>query len=154
VADPARLEDDDAAARARLDALVGVSATFDVTIDDDGVRALRRGAHSSALRELDRFAYVEVATLDLHGARVVDVRARVARFVRELADHGVTTGRIVHGKGLHSEGGVLVLRDAAREALTTGATAARVLAFATAPAALGGTGALLVRLVAAARGAR
>ena len=52
---------------------------------------------------------------------------------------------VVCGKGLHSAGPP-VLRDAALDALTRGGAAPLVLAVASAPISLGGTGALLVQL--------
>jgi len=53
---------------------------------------------------------------------------------------------VVHGKGLRSEGGVGVLRDAAVDALVDSGAATLVLAFVTAPESCGGSGALLVEL--------
>ncbi|MBZ0117984.1 MAG: Smr/MutS family protein [Sandaracinaceae bacterium] len=86
------------------------------------------------------------SSLDLHGLRASEAEAEVARFVRREHRRGVRRVCIVHGKGLHSEGGVGVLADRVVRALTEGLAAPLVVAFATAPADLGGTGALLVEL--------
>ena len=53
---------------------------------------------------------------------------------------------VVHGKGLHSDGGVGVLGDVVVKTLTESAIAPRVLAFASAAPRLGGLGATVVRL--------
>ena len=140
--------DADAAARARLGALVGGGVRIQVSRDEDGrVLGQRTGADASIVRRIARGELEPDATLDLHGSRAADAEARVVRFVRTEHRRGARAVLVVHGKGTHSESGVAVLDDVALRALTEGGAAPLVLALATAPARLGGSGALLVRLV-------
>ncbi len=76
-----------------------------------------------------------------------EAEREVARFVRAAQRRGVRRVCIVHGKGLHSDGGAGVLRERVLHALTEGGAAPVVMAFATAAHERGGTGALMVALV-------
>jgi DNA-nicking Smr family endonuclease len=135
----------DAIARARLGALIAGGVRFDVHREEGWIQGLRRDQKPAVLGALRRARIPDADTLDLHGVRAADASERVTRFVREAHRAGVRRVRIVHGKGLHSEGGG-VLADIVVEALTAGATAARTIAFVTAPPEEGGAGALLVEL--------
>ena len=144
---PADRPDPDAPARARLAALVSSQYEFDIAREEDGwVEGLRRDAPVAALDVLRRRAVTAESTLDLHRVRAAEVDSRVTRFVREKHRAGIRRLLIIHGKGTHSENGVGVLAEAVAKALTEGGAAPLVLAFASAPVSLGGTGALLVEL--------
>jgi DNA-nicking Smr family endonuclease len=134
----------DREARARLGALVAGGVRFEIDKSEDRVSAIRAGANPALLRELARKGAVPEATLDLHGWRADE--AEVIRFVRAQARKGSRRVCIVHGKGLHSEGGVGVLRDCVVRALIETGAAPVVRAFVTAPAEHGGGGALIVAL--------
>jgi len=54
------------------------------------------------------------ATVDLHGANVVEALERVDRFLEESKARGLQKVLVVHGKGLHSQNGGAILRDAVR----------------------------------------
>lgn len=54
--------------------------------------------------------------LDVHGMRGDEAREEVLRFIRHCRRGGVKKGFIIHGKGLHSEGGA-VLRPMIRKLL-------------------------------------
>ncbi|MFW6049827.1 MAG: Smr/MutS family protein [Myxococcota bacterium] len=137
-----------AQARARLDALVGGGVRFRLERDEGWVEALREGAPKEALRRLRRPGVAAEARIDLHGMAAAEAEQALRRFVRDRHREGRRTLLVVVGKGQHSEGGVGVLGDLAVEVLTEGVAAPLVEAFATAPAHLGGSGALLVQLVA------
>lgn len=141
------VREEDRAARARLASLVSGGIHFEVRREDDWQAGIRPNAARGTLEELSGATPGREATLDLHGARAADVETRVTKFVTQSHKHGLRRVRIVHGKGLHSDAAGPVLGDAVIEALTHGAAATRVLAFVTAPAAEGGSGALLVELV-------
>lgn len=143
-----RAGDLDAAARARLDALVAGGVRFEVEREDGWVEGLRAGVSRRVLRELRRSGIEPEAVIDLHGLAAEQAGREVGRFIRDSHRRGQRLLLVVHGKGTHSEGGVGVLIDRAVQALTEGAAAPLVDAFVTAPARLGGTGALLVQLVA------
>ncbi|MDQ3034536.1 MAG: Smr/MutS family endonuclease, partial [Myxococcota bacterium] len=111
------------------------------------IEGLRRDAKPAVLDSLRRATVGADATLDLHSVRAAIAADRVSRYVREAQRGGHRRVLIVHGKGLHSENGQGVLADVVVTALTEGGAAPLVLAFVTAPVALGGAGALLVELV-------
>jgi DNA-nicking Smr family endonuclease len=137
----------DAPARKKLGELVGGAHRFDVAIEDDGfVEGLRRDAPVEALGALRREQPRVDATLDLHGLREAVVEDRLARWLREQHKKSARRVLVVHGKGLHSSDGVAVLRDAVIRVLEASIATPLVLAFASAPPALGGTGAMLVEL--------
>lgn len=141
-----RADDEDAIARARLSALVGGGVRFKVRSQDDFVEAVREGASPKLLSRVSGRGFSPEATLDLHGARAAEVAQRVSSFVRTHKRAGARYVLVITGKGLHSEGGVSALRQAAVEALTQGGAAPLVLVFATAHVEHGGTGALAVLL--------
>jgi DNA-nicking Smr family endonuclease len=142
------MRDADAAALERLGRLVAGGVDIDVTYEEGGyVWGLRRGQPQTVLDGLARGRARPDVEIDLHGLRGDDAAAEVVRFVRRAHRCGARLLRIVHGKGLHSEGGMPVLRDRTVDALSRGGAAPLVLAFVSAPEVQGGTGALLVRLV-------
>jgi len=141
------LRDADAEARARLASLVSGGVRFDVERDEAGrVTVLRVGADRTLLRRLLRGDLAIDGVLDLHGMHAEDAEVAVVKFVRRHAKAGARAVRVIHGKGLHSEGGVAVLADVVLRTLTEGAAAPVVRAVATAAEADGGTGALDVAL--------
>lgn len=146
-APPPPRQDLDAPARKKLGDLVSGQLQFDVAIDEDGfLEALRADAPLEALGALRRDDPRVDATLDLHGKREADVDDRLARWLREEHRKGARRVLIIHGKGLHSPDGRSVLRDAVCQVLEHSVATPLVLAFSSAPAHLGGTGATLVEL--------
>jgi len=81
--------------------------------------------------------------LDLHGASAAQAEALLRQFLLEAHAHEFGCVRIIHGKGMQSEGGVPVLKNLVDRVLRQRND---VLAFHSAPAGQGGTGALLVLL--------
>lgn len=143
---PSRAEVD-APARKQLGELVAGAHQFDVAIEDDGfVEGLRRDAPVEALGALRRAEPRVDQTLDLHGLREAIVEERLARWIREAHKKGARRLLVIHGKGLHSADGVAVLRDAVLRVLEASIATPLVLAFSSAPPAMGGTGATLVEL--------
>lgn len=139
--------DIDADVRHRLGALVAGDLTFHLGREgDDVVFGVRDDAEADAWHPLTRESVIDDDALDLHGLRADDAEAATVKFVRSRYRRGARILRIVHGKGLHSAGGVSVLRDAVVSALTERGAAPLVLAFATAHTRLGGAGAMIVAL--------
>jgi len=95
------------------------------------------------LQRLRRGQYAAQDELDLHHADAAQAEALLRRFLKESHQAGLGCVRIVHGKGLHSESGVPVLKNLVDRVLRQRAD---VLAFHSAPAAQGGHGAVLVLL--------
>jgi DNA-nicking Smr family endonuclease len=104
---------------------------------------LREGLSRQVLRRLRRGHWVVQDDIDLHGMNRVEAAEAVARFVRRAAARGLRCVRIVHGKGLGSKNREPVLKAKLRAWLTP---RDEVLAYCQAPAAWGGSGALLVLL--------
>ncbi|HZN87206.1 MAG TPA: Smr/MutS family protein [Burkholderiales bacterium] len=104
---------------------------------------LRDGMSRQALRRLRRGHWVVQDHLDLHGMNRDEAALQVAAFVRAAAARGLRCVRIVHGKGLGSKNREPVLKGKLRAWLMP---RDEVLAYCQAPAAEGGSGALLVLL--------
>lgn len=109
------------------------------------VRGLAEGVDRRHLRRLERGQVAVDAELDLHGLDRREARESVREGLREAFEEGFRCVQVIHGRGLRSEGGA-VLREALPDWLAAPPLAALVLAFATAPPALGGEGATLVLL--------
>lgn len=95
------------------------------------------------LKRLAGGQFVIQDEIDLHQMTVTVARAALRRFFGEARRDGLTCLRIIHGKGQRSEAGLSVLKPLVADLLTR---RAEVLAFASAPPAQGGTGAVLVLL--------
>ena len=95
------------------------------------------------LRDLKRGKYTIQDELDLHGLTANEARSMLQEFMRHVLLHGHRCVRIVHGKGLRSGPGGPVLKVKLNKWLPQWEP---VLAFTTAPARDGGTGALYVLL--------
>lgn len=98
------------------------------------------------LRQLRQGEPAPQATLDLHGRTAAFARDAVARFVANAVAGGKISVLIVHGRGHHSGNDGPVLKNVVVQVLSSSAMQAFVLAFTSAPRALGADGATLVRL--------
>jgi DNA-nicking Smr family endonuclease len=107
----------------------------------------RLSAHASILDALEDPRLEVEAECDLHGRTVREAEREMHRFVRGCQRDGKRWVLIIVGKGLHSPDGKGTLKSQMVEALSRRAPARFVLAFRTAPRHLGGTGALVARLV-------
>ena len=92
-------------------------------------------------RQLRRAYWPISAHLDLHGLNSDQARVALSSFIAESQSHGARCVRIVHGKGYGSQNGQPVLKSRVAQWLTQ---LPAVSAFASAPVAHGGLGALLV----------
>jgi DNA-nicking Smr family endonuclease len=142
----AQSRSDELAARSRLAALVSEGVRFKIRREDECVEALRVDTSPKLLARIQAKGFTPEASLDLHGLRVHQVEAAIERFVRTHQRRGARHVLLIVGKGLHSEEGVSVLAPAAIAALSQGLAAPWVIAFSTAHAVHGGTGALAVLL--------
>ena len=107
----------------------------------------RHDVGADVIRELRTGGVAVEAQLDLHGRTEAQALPALERFVIAARGHGHRVVLVIHGRGLGSDPGGPVLRPAVWGWLR-GAAAARagVLAFVTAPARQGGSGATLLRL--------
>jgi len=111
------------------------------------VSGKRRSTHASILDVLEDPKLEVQAECDLHGQTAREAEREVLRFVRESQRDGKRWVLVIVGKGLHSPGGKGTLKANIIDALSKRSPARFVLAFRTAPRHLGGTGALVARLV-------
>ncbi len=106
------------------------------------VLAYRRDAVSPrTLRRLARGQYAVQDELDLHLADTATAETLLRRFLADARASGFGCVSIVHGKGLHADSRLPVLKNLVDRVLRQRAD---ILAFHSAPAARGGTGAVLV----------
>lgn len=111
------------------------------------ISAKRASTHRSIIDALEDPHREVEAECDLHGLTAREAEREVLRFVKDRQRRGQRWVRVIVGKGLHSASGKGTLRGHVVTALSQRAPARFVLAFRTAPQRLGGTGALIVRLV-------
>lgn len=104
---------------------------------------LKDGHSPKLLRQLRRAQFSVRAELDLHQMTVPVAREAIRLFLEDARRHGELCVRIIHGKGLRSKANGPVIKK-----LTDTMLRRRndVVAYASAPAAQGGTGAVVVLL--------
>jgi len=107
----------------------------------------RRTTHSSIIASLEDPKLEVQAQCDLHGRTAAEAEREMHRFLRECQQNGKRWVLVIVGKGLHSPDGRGTLKAQMVDALSHRSPARLVLAFRTAPRHLGGTGALVVRLI-------
>ncbi len=111
--------------------------------DDDSLAGfVAPGVDRRELRKLKRGEHVPGDRLDLHGKTAAEAVAGVRRFIDSSSSRHRCVC-IVHGRGLHSERSVSVLKGPVRESLRQHLA---VLAYADAPRDDGGSGAVYVLL--------
>lgn len=103
----------------------------------------RPGVRESVLRQLRRGHYRVEAELDLHGLTVREGRAVLRAFLTEASRRDARCVRIIHGKGLRSGPRGPVLKTMVLSLLRR---SSHVLAFVSARAVDGGTGAVYALL--------
>jgi len=121
----------------------GSAPTFTVERDEDFLEGFRSGLSAGVRR---RLRGTPTAELDLHRHDAEEARRRVASFIASERKKARELVLVVVGRGRHSPGGRGVLRHEIADWLTTPPTSSHVLAFRTAPHALGGAGAVVVLL--------
>jgi len=141
---PAGVENLDAA-MPQIGALAAhkASAMAEAVTSDGALSFQRAGVRTQVLRRLRRGLYPIEAELDLHGMSQTAARDRLADFIARSRDGGCRCVRIIHGKGYRSGARGPVLKIAVDLWLRRHLD---VMAFASARAIDGGTGALYVLL--------
>ncbi len=109
----------------------------------DILRYSRDDMPPRVLQKLRRGLYAAQDEIDLHHADAARAETMLREFLKQSLRSGLGCVRIVHGKGLHSDSVVPVLKNLVDRVLRQRAD---VLAFHSAPAAQGDTGAVLVLL--------
>lgn len=109
----------------------------------DALAWRRDGQRPDVLRALRRGRWPVEDEIDLHGLDATAARGELRDFLAAALARGLRCVRVIHGKGLRSgERGPVLKRAVAGQLQHTGA----VLAYVSAPAARGGTGAVHVLL--------
>ena len=98
---------------------------------------------TQVFQRLKRGRFSAQDELDLHGATVVQAESLLRQFLAEAHAHEFGCVRIIHGKGRRDDGGLPVLKNLVDRMLRQRGD---VLAFHSAPAAQGGTSAVVVLL--------
>jgi DNA-nicking Smr family endonuclease len=129
-------------------AALAESLSAPVSLDDamdsgEELVFVREGLGRDVLRKLRRGHWVVQGELDLHGMNREHALFHTDLFLKQSVKRNARCVRIVHGKGLGSRNREPVLKGLLRKWLQQRSD---VLAFSQAPAAQGGSGAVLVLL--------
>ena len=138
--------DQDLAAYDELRSLVEGDLPFDLSNSDEFIEGATRGLDPRVMKRLKRGELSVQGHLDLHGLVREEAKAELEAFIHASRMAGRRCVLVVHGRGLHSEDQVPVLKDALRVWMTSGRLARGVLAFCTARPSDGGAGAVYVLL--------
>lgn len=130
----------------QLHRLVEEGVRFEVSDDGSHLEGRRADVPPQLLRALRRGALPVDSRLDLHGMKAEEARAAVEAWLSSMRQRGDRCGLLICGKGLHSPGGVGVLRGEVGAWLSQGRAREHVAAFATAHDDDGGRGAVYVAL--------
>jgi DNA-nicking Smr family endonuclease len=137
---PRQTQRDERAALAEsLDGPISVDDAMD---SGDELVYAAPGVRRDVLRKLRRGHWVIEDEFDLHGMNRLQAAVAVAEFLRRCVQRRARCVRIIHGKGLGSRNREPVLKAKLRKWLLR----EEVLAYCQAPAAEGGSGAVLVLL--------
>ena len=130
--------------RAALEESLTAPVSLDDAIDSgEELAYVREGLGRDVLRKLRRGHWVVQGELDLHGMNRQHALFHTDLFLKQSVKRSVRCVRIIHGKGLGSRNREPVLKGLLRKWLQQRSD---VLAFSQAPAAQGGSGAVLVLL--------
>lgn len=135
-----RTRDDAAVLQASVSAEIDVESLLDT---DEALSYRANGIGPDVLRKLRRGAWSIQSEIDLHGHRVDEAREALVAFLKGALKRNQRCVRVVHGKGLGSQGRTPVLKGKVRAWLVQ---REEVIAFCQARPAEGGSGALVVLL--------
>jgi DNA-nicking Smr family endonuclease len=134
----------------RLDdaAVLQSSVSDDIDVEslldtDEALSYRANGIGPDVLRKLRRGEWSIQSQVDLHGLRVDEAREALVAFLKQALKRNQRCVRVVHGKGLGSQGKTPVLKGKVRAWLVQ---REEVIAFCQARPAEGGSGALVVLL--------
>ena len=131
---------------AEMQALVRGESEFRISDTHDFQYGLAPGVSRRVLDRLKKGEFSARRHIDLHGHTQDQARAAMQTFVKDAHLAGERCVLVVTGRGLHSEGGIGVLREALPRWLSRAPLAKYVLAYCTARRVDGGPGAYYVLL--------
>ena len=126
--------------------LVEGRGVFYLQCTDEYMEGVAPGVDRRLAQRLHRGDFTVQAQCDLHGHTVDEARVAMQRFVTQASSAGQRCVRVIHGRGRNSRDHRPVLKEQVQLWLSRGRLSRLVLAFATAPAADGGAGAVYVLL--------
>ena len=124
--------------------LVEGRGPFSIQSTDEYVEGVAPGVDHRLAQRLHRGYFAIQAQCDLHGHTVDEAKAALQSFVTQAHASGQRCVRVIHGRGRNSRDNRPVLKEQVQLWLSHGRLSRLVLAFATAPAADGGAGAVYV----------
>ena len=131
--------------------LVAGRGAFSIQCTDEYMEGVAPGVDHRLAQRLHRGEFSVQMQCDLHGHTVDEAKAVLLRFVTQAYTAGQRCVRVIHGRGRNSRDNRPVLKEQVQLWLSHGRLSRLVLAFATAPAADGGAGAVYVLLRRASR---
>ncbi|MGA9524436.1 MAG: Smr/MutS family protein [Myxococcaceae bacterium] len=144
LADRIRTEDEEALEQLAL--LVGGGGNFDLADSSEFIAGSIAGLDRRMTDRLRRGEYPVQGTLDLHGMVRVDAKKALEDFILTSRRAGKRCVLVVHGRGLHSDDQIPVLKESVQVWLSRGRVAREVIAFCSARPQDGGAGAVYVLL--------
>lgn len=142
----ARRAEEDAEVMRELDAMVKGTSEFDISPSDEFIEIRSRDLDLETLKKLRQGEFSRQAWLDLHRKTREEARELIERFVFEAQVKGFRCVGIIPGRGLHSEGGVAILKPTLVMWLRRGKFKKMILAIVSAIPGDGGLGAIYVLL--------
>ncbi len=144
---PSRIshQDPEAEALAQLEELVRDGDGFVISDTPEYMEGIGYGVNPDVARRLHQGDFSIQAHIDLHGLGVGDAKEAFERFLKEALLSGKAAVLVVHGRGLSSREEP-VLKTKVKEWLTSGPWRKWVIAFTSARACDGGTGATYILL--------
>ncbi len=133
-------EDDD---RSVMRALLEDLSEADLLETGEHLAFTRDGVQRSVLRKLKSGRYAVQSEIDLHGLTVTEARSELGAFLHGAGERGHTCVRVIHGKGRRNADNGPRLKPAVNQWLQRNR---QVVAFCSARAVDGGTGAVYVLL--------
>lgn len=124
---------------------------FSIQSTDEYMEGVAPGVDHRLAQRLHRGDFAVQAQCDLHGHTVEEAKDAMQRFVTQSYAAEQRCVRVIHGRGRNSRDNRPVLKEQVQIWLSHGRLSRLVLAFATAPAADGGAGAVYVLLRRASR---
>ena len=137
---------EEAESLARLAELVSADDQFDVSDSAERVEGWVVGFDARVMRKLRAGDFSAQAKVDLHGLVREEAKTTFESFIQKSRIAGHRCVLVVTGRGLHSPDSIPVIKQSVQSWLTRGKVTNQVLAFCSARAQDGGTGAVYVLL--------
>ena len=144
--DSVKIRNEEEEALEELALLVAGDGPFDISSSSERIEGHVAGLDAKLLKRLRGGDYPLQGRLDLHGLSRVEAKSQVERFVMDARRSGKRCVLLVHGRGLHSDDQIAVLKEGVQQWLSRGRLAREVLAFCSALPKDGGAGAVYVLL--------